>query len=542
MMFIEPLRTVFDIKIHKEQDFVEINFKRNSEAKIFITLRLTYNYPISEPKIRFNVIDSSFDSLYASDIFVSFFDLLGTEWKPIYLVSDIVVKIFPLLEKSLVRKTSLFSYSCVIVFALNLAFLAYFFWSSEQHIFHKLISINIETNPLFDLLSNAGRVLFPQKTLKRKGINITRFSSLLFNADFLFNAFHFFAVMGLILFVLTEKKAVIKKTFWLAVLLFLLFNPVTIFFALSNHLTNIGLTCFAFSALLLQQLELDLATVLFFLGQNFYPLLLNSYGVEFITLLVIYGMKETPHNILHPFFSNSTRLFRFGLRIGIYIFCMRFLCKECSPRTLELFLEETTNAIKTNLLWLPLSALILAPTVVLVHLRQELKEKDNRKLFAQVLFLNIFKTKSTFLAAELGILLLLSDCLFRPRSPKKLALLLFTEMVVLKIADRAPGHLLFGGFVQTLNFALITMRNSLIYKAKKISPKLIDLPKGFRILSLVSKIGQNVNVLFLLSACSFFIAFYFRSHKICAIVILIVSSFESLNKILKIFTVKSKIN
>lgn len=465
-----------------------MRFRRLRGPQIEIFLTLEANYPIREPQISFRLTSSEYTTAFKQDENLTFSAVMQTTWKPMYSLSDVITTAVQKFEASFYRRSRFLSTLVLLSLIANICFLLTFLLLKQQKILHFFDDESFSQSvPLIELLQNLSRLIIPGGNFRSSSPRRETAQNLIttiLSPTLIFNVLYFVCLILFVFFVTNEKFFLMKSQYKWLMMSFTLVNPLFIEFSLSNHVLNLGLCLFTLSAFLLSSLELDLATVCFCVGQNFFPEFLGSFGFEFLLLLVLYGIREVPKDYLFPQSALITRSFKFALRvigIGLTLF---LVSKETSQETFSRFATVLLEKVVENLIWFPLTLLLISPQIFLILRREKAKETDMRSIWCQILLIHAFKSgKGYTLAAELALLLYLIEMISKRRSNNSLFFLFGCEIWLLWISDRSLFMMSLAGCAQLFNFSFLGLKNKLGIVKQKEALMIAPATKLFWILS-----------------------------------------------------------
>lgn len=526
---------------------VLVRFRRLRGHQIEVFLTLEANYPIREPQISFRLTSSEYTTAFKQDENLSFSAVMKTSWKPMYSLSDVVTTAVEKFENSLYRNSRLVTRLVAFSLLANTCFLLTFLLLKQQKILH---FFDEESNfpqsvPLIELLQNISRLVIPGgnfRTASPRRETAQNLISTILSPSVIFNVLYFVCLIVFVFFVTNEKFLLLMSRYKWLMMAFTLLNPLFIEFSLSNHVLNLGLCLFTISAFLLSSLELDLATVCFCVGQNFFPEFLGSYGCEFLVLLVLYGIREVPKDYLFPQAAILTRSFKFALRVFGIALTLFLVSKETSPETFARFASILLDKLVENMLWFPLTLLLISPQIFLILRREKAKETDMRSIWCQILLIHGIKSsKGNVLAAELALLLYLIEMITKKRCKNSLLYLFGCEIWMLWNSDRSLLMIAIAGCAQVFNFSFLVLKNRTGIPKQRESLPFVPSSKLYRVISKAIAITEPYEAVAFQWVGIFVIIWVFGAHVGVVIGISGFIIMDALKKVRNLLAQKKKI-
>ena len=339
LKYLDNLKQNYIIeKENSEKDILLKLWKK--EEKIFkITIKISSNYPLIEPEIKFKIISKDYTSIFIEDKYLASSYYLGKDWKPLYKLSDIILKADKVIKKSLhiYNKKSL-NLMKIIFLVGNLLFILFVILNKKSDIFYQTGNIK-EENPIYIIFLKLKDKIRNHYKIHSFGDHeespVIKFIEMVFKESYVFNLFYFVIIYIFFYLINTKKSFRLKNSTFHTNVFLIISNPISIDIFTNHHAENLGMIFYFLSFILIIQKEYEISIIFFFLSHMFFSYLVRLTFMPFFITLAMSVILKNRNNFI--FLSKVKNYFRLLFSIVLYFGLFVFFKFELQEFEFEIF-------------------------------------------------------------------------------------------------------------------------------------------------------------------------------------------------------------
>ena len=530
LKYLDELKENFIIEKEKSEKDILINIWKKNINIFKLTIKISSNYPLIEPEIKFKIISKDYNSIFIEDKYLVSSYYLGKQWKPLYKLSEIILKADNVIKKSL-HSNNEFSLNIMKIFFLvgNLLFILFVILNKKSDIFYQSGNIN-EENPIYIVFLKFKNKITNHFKIHSFGdhedSHVFNILEAVFRESYIFNVFYFLIIYIFFYLINTKKSFRLKNSTFYTNILLIISNPISIDIFTNHHPENLGLIFYFLSFILIIQKEYEISILCYFFSHIFFSFLINLTFLSYFFTLIISILLKNKNNFM--FLAKIKNVFKLLFAFIIYFGFFLFFKYELQDSEFETFFNNFRKNIYENIFSIRL--IFLIPLIYSIKISRNLSEFQyyNVAISALILY-SINQSRNLEQKIILNFISFLLNIFLTIKLKNNNKELFFYFFIILSsdlLLEKTLRFKVLTISVQIINFAFLFFRNYTFLKNHKKKNFLENLQIIFKNILNLENIVKIGNFLFKIlnpffSAFLFFIMFFLVFFKINNIVLLI---------------------